>query len=77
MTRAAVFASLRRSFQARVRAWMRRRQGPDALPLTLERRRLYILPTRAGLAFTALMVAAASVVPTAPEYNSGPAAIRD
>ena len=55
MTRAAVFAPLRHSFQARVRAWMRRRQGPDALPLTLERRRLYILPTRAGLAFTALL----------------------
>jgi uncharacterized protein (DUF58 family) len=55
VTRAAVFASLSRSLQARVRAWMRRRQGPDALPLTLERRRLYILPTRAGLAFTALL----------------------
>lgn len=30
-----------------------------------------------GVAFTALMVAAASVVPTAPEYNSGAAAIRN
>jgi len=35
--------------------WMRRRQGTDRLPVTLERRRLYILPTRAGLAFTALL----------------------
>src|SRR5215472_19039891 len=35
--------------------WMRRRQGSDRLPVTLERRRLYILPTRAGLAFTALL----------------------
>ena len=34
---------------------MRRRQGPDALPLTLVRRRLYILPTRAGLTFGALL----------------------
>jgi uncharacterized protein (DUF58 family) len=34
---------------------MRRRQGLDQLPVTLERRRLYILPTRAGLAFTALL----------------------
>jgi uncharacterized protein (DUF58 family) len=34
---------------------MRRRQGSDRLPVTLERRRLYILPTRAGLAFTALL----------------------
>ena len=30
-----------------------------------------------GAAFTALIVAAASVVPTAPEYNSGPTAICD
>jgi uncharacterized protein (DUF58 family) len=30
---------------------MRRRQGLDHLPVTLERRRIYILPTRAGLAF--------------------------
>ena len=35
--------------------WIRRRQGTDRLPVTLERRRLYILPTRAGLAFTALL----------------------
>jgi uncharacterized protein (DUF58 family) len=35
--------------------WMRRRQGDDRLPVRLERRRLYILPTRAGLAFTALL----------------------
>jgi uncharacterized protein (DUF58 family) len=35
--------------------WMRRRQGTDRLPVILERRRLYILPTRAGLAFTALL----------------------
>jgi uncharacterized protein (DUF58 family) len=34
---------------------MRRRQGMDQLPVSLERRRLYILPTRAGLAFTALL----------------------
>jgi uncharacterized protein (DUF58 family) len=34
---------------------MRRRQGVDHLPVILERRRLYILPTRAGLAFTALL----------------------
>ena len=34
---------------------MRRRQGPDQLPVSLARRRLYILPTRAGLAFAALL----------------------
>jgi uncharacterized protein (DUF58 family) len=36
-------------------AWIRRRQGEDALPLTLHRRRVYILPTRAGLGFVALL----------------------
>jgi uncharacterized protein (DUF58 family) len=35
-------------------AWIRRRQGPDSLPVVLTRRRLYILPTRAGIAFGAL-----------------------
>ena len=39
----------------RMARWMRRRQGTDRLPVRLERRRLYILPTRAGLAFTALL----------------------
>jgi uncharacterized protein (DUF58 family) len=37
-------------------AWVRRRQGPDALPVQLARRRLYILPTRAGIAFGSLWV---------------------
>lgn len=41
--------------RARGAEWMRRRQGPDRLPVTLERRRLYILPTRAGVAFGALL----------------------
>jgi uncharacterized protein (DUF58 family) len=35
---------------------VRRRQGADRLPLTLARRRLYILPTRAGMAFGALVL---------------------
>lgn len=34
---------------------MHRRQGDDRLPVVLERRRLYILPTRAGAAFGALL----------------------
>jgi uncharacterized protein (DUF58 family) len=38
----------------RMAAWVRRRQGADVLPVTLARRRLYILPTRAGLAFGGL-----------------------
>ena len=36
--------------------WARRRQGPDRLPLRLARRRLYILPTRAGMGFAALVL---------------------
>jgi uncharacterized protein (DUF58 family) len=37
-------------------AWVRRRQGEDALPVTLARRRLYILPSGAGIAFGFLWV---------------------
>jgi uncharacterized protein (DUF58 family) len=40
----------------RAAEWARRRQGADKLPLTLARRRLYILPTRAGMAFGALLL---------------------
>jgi len=36
-------------------AWSRRRQGEDAFPLELRARRLYILPTRTGLAFGLLL----------------------
>ena len=39
----------------RMAVWIKRRQGSDTLPLTLQRRRLYILPTRAGLGFGALL----------------------
>ncbi len=39
------------ALRARLAAWVRRRQGTDLLPLQLARRRLYILPTRAGFAF--------------------------
>jgi uncharacterized protein (DUF58 family) len=42
-------------WRTRVRLWSRRRQGEDAPPFALQRRRLYILPTRAGLAFAGLV----------------------
>ena len=42
--------------RARTAQWMRRRQGPDQLPVRLARRRLYIVPTRAGLAFAVLLL---------------------
>lgn len=41
--------------RASVARWMRRRQGEDVLPVTLERRRLYILPTGPGVAFAMLL----------------------
>src|SRR5579863_640052 len=47
---------MRAALRGHVARWIRRRQGPDRLPLTLLRRRLYILPTRAGLGFAALVV---------------------
>jgi uncharacterized protein (DUF58 family) len=47
---------VRRLLRKRFAAAIRRRQGADILPLTLQRRRLYILPTRAGLGFGTLLV---------------------
>ncbi len=44
-----------RLLRKRFAAWVRRRQGADTLPLTLQRRRLYVLPTRAGLGFLTLL----------------------
>lgn len=53
----AAFAKLQERLRQRAAEWVRRRQGPDQLPLGLGRRRLYILPTRAGMAFGALVFA--------------------
>ena len=47
---------LREGVRQRAAEWARRRQGPDRLPLTLGRRRLYILPTRAGIGFAVSVV---------------------
>jgi uncharacterized protein (DUF58 family) len=49
------FAPLADWWQARMAEWIRRRQGIDRLPVRIERRRLYILPTRAGVGFGALL----------------------
>jgi len=46
----------RRRWRTRVGAWARRRQGEDVPPLALVWRRLYILPTRAGLAWALLLL---------------------
>lgn len=50
------FARTRERLRHKAAEWARRRQGPDRLPLELARRRLYILPTRAGIGFAALVV---------------------
>ncbi|MBS0579071.1 MAG: DUF58 domain-containing protein [Proteobacteria bacterium] len=48
-------SSLRRGLALRIAAAVRRRQGADVLPVALQRRRLYILPSRAGVALGALL----------------------
>lgn len=47
----AVVARLRAALEDRARRWARRRQGQDSVPLTLEKRRVYILPTAFGLLY--------------------------
>jgi uncharacterized protein (DUF58 family) len=46
---------MRRYLRGRMARWIRKRQGVDSLPLTFSRRRLYILPTRAGVGFGLLV----------------------
>lgn len=45
------FPSVRAALAVRARRWARRRQGADTLPFTLDRRRVYILPTGFGLLY--------------------------
>ena len=45
------------AFTRRLRIWAARRHGSDRLPHTVQRRRIYILPTRFGLTVAALLVA--------------------
>ncbi len=51
------FRGLRSALDARVQAWIRRRQGPDPDPVRLDRRRIYILPTALGLGYAAMVFA--------------------
>jgi uncharacterized protein (DUF58 family) len=51
----ATLSRLRNALDARVQAWIRRRQGPDADPVRLDRRRIYILPTALGLGYAAMV----------------------
>jgi uncharacterized protein (DUF58 family) len=59
--------ALRPGLARRLRAWNARRHGVDSLPLTINRRRIYILPTRFGLALAALL---AAMLVAALNYNS-------
>ncbi|MEJ1966598.1 MAG: DUF58 domain-containing protein [Gammaproteobacteria bacterium] len=47
---------MRQFLHDRIAAWARRRQGPDVPPFTLHTRRIYILPTRLGIAFGAMLI---------------------
>ena len=46
---------MKRFLRARIANWARRRQGLDAPPFTFHSRRLYILPTKLGMAFGAML----------------------
>jgi uncharacterized protein (DUF58 family) len=48
--------TLKASLRRRGAAWARRRQGEDRLPVSIITRRVYILPTRAGLALGLLLL---------------------
>jgi len=50
-------ATLRARLAARWHRWIARRQGADALPLRIDRRRIYILPSRHGLMLAAVLLA--------------------
>jgi len=48
---------LRTVTEARARTWIRRRQGPDLDPVEFTRNRIYILPTRLGMAYGTMLFA--------------------
>jgi len=48
---------LRGALDARVQAWIRRRQGTDEDPVRLEAKRIYILPTALGAGYAAMVFA--------------------
>jgi uncharacterized protein (DUF58 family) len=47
---------MRQAAIKKLRAWAARRHGQDSLPLRIHKRRIYILPTRFGLALALLIV---------------------
>jgi len=57
------------AWRARVAAWIRPR-APETMPVRLDRRRIYVLPTRFGLFFAVLLLA---MLAGALNYNNNPA----
>jgi len=55
LTATGALAKFQERLAHRAAEWARRRNGADRLPLSLGRRRLYILPTRAGIGFGGLV----------------------
>ena len=58
---------LRRALVDRLSAWAARRHGRDSLPIKINRRRIYILPTRFGVMLACMLVA---MLIAALNYNS-------
>jgi len=52
-----LLGGLRTRIERRTRAWIHRRQGDDVDPVELRRQRIYILPTRLGVAYGAMLFA--------------------
>jgi uncharacterized protein (DUF58 family) len=48
---------MRRALADRLRAWAARRHGADSLPIKINRRRIYILPTRFGVMLACMLAA--------------------
>jgi uncharacterized protein (DUF58 family) len=49
--------TLREAAVEKIRAWAARRHGRDSLPITINRRRVYILPTRFGIMLALMLMA--------------------
>lgn len=52
----APWARVKSALRQRVHEWTRRRQGDDGERIALDRRRIYILPTRLGVGFAVMVV---------------------
>ncbi|MCX9156059.1 DUF58 domain-containing protein [Niveibacterium sp. 24ML] len=52
-----MISGIKKTMQARAQRWMLRGRSAEALPVTLGQRRIYVLPTAAGLSFGAMLLA--------------------